>query len=262
VAKADEVVHLQQVITNQSETNAKAGNPLAAMFKSPEMKEFVKTQQKTVMTTMLDKSYGAFFNGMQMTPEQTGTLKDLLVKKSMVDANLGMSMLGGDTDASKRKELMDQAKAEKDGIDQQIKQFLGDDNYAQLQTYEKTIPERMSLSMYKDQQGSGPAALAPEQEEKLVQVMSDERQKFKFTIDFNDKSKFDGDFSAMLTEEKIDQYQTEQARLDQQYLQRAREILTPEQLGPFEEFLNSRRNMQGAAMKMASKMFPASSSGK
>jgi len=262
VAKADEVAHLQQAITNQAETNAKAGNPLAEMFKSPEMKDLIKSQQKTVMSGMLDKSYGAYFNGLQMTPEQTATLKDLIMKKSMVDANLGMSMLGGDTDAAKRKEMADQAKTEKDGIDQQIKQFLGDDNYTQFQSYEKTIPERMSLSMYKDQQGSGPGALTADQEEQLVQAMATERQNFKFTTDFNDQSKFNGDFSAMFSEEKLNQFQTEQAQLDQQYLDRAKAILTSEQLGPFQEFLDSRRSMTTAAMKMAAKMFGSKAGGK
>ncbi|MGH7973610.1 MAG: hypothetical protein ACREIC_33245, partial [Limisphaerales bacterium] len=75
VAKADEVAHLQQVITNQAETNAKAINPLAEMFKSPEMKDLIKTQQKTVMSSMLDKTYSAYFNGLQMTPEQSASLK-------------------------------------------------------------------------------------------------------------------------------------------------------------------------------------------
>jgi len=255
VAKADEVVQLQQVLTNQAETNAKSGNPLAEMFKSPEMKELIKTQQKTAMGGILDKSYAAYFKGLQMTPEQSGTLKDLIMKKSMVDANLGMSMLGSDVSPAQRKDLADQAKTEKAGIDQQIKQFLGDDNYTQFQSYEKTLPERMSLGLYKDQQSSGPAALAPDQEEKLVQLMSEERQNFKFSTDFNDKSKLNGDFSSMFTEDKINQFATEQAQLDQQYLARAKEILSPEQLGPFEQFLNNRRDMQSAAMKMASKMF-------
>ncbi|HVV70329.1 MAG TPA: hypothetical protein VHI52_02340, partial [Verrucomicrobiae bacterium] len=224
VAKADEVTHLQQVITNQTETNAKAGNPLSEMFKSPEMKELVKTQQKTVLSGMLDKTYGAYISGLQMTPEQSASLKDLLMKKSMVDANLGMSMLAGDVDTAKGKELAEQAKAEKDGIDQEIKQLLGDDNYAQFQSYEKTVPERMSLSLYKDAQGSGPGALSPEQEEQLVQAMVAERQNFKFTTDFNDQSKFNGDFSALLNEEKLNQFQTEQAQLDQQYIERAKQI--------------------------------------
>jgi len=262
IAKADEVAQLQQVITNQAEASAKAENPLANMFKSPEMKELVKTQQKTMFSGVIDKSYGAYFNGLQMTPEQATNLKDLFMKKSMVDANLGLSMLGGDTDAAARKEMMDQAKAEKDSIDAEIKQFLGDQNFEQFQAYEKTIPERMSLSMYKDQHTSGPGALTPDQEEKLVQMMSEERRNFKFTTDFNDQSKMNEDFATMLTEEKINQFQVEREQLDKQYMARAKTMLTAEQIPSFEQFLEGQRNMQSAAMKMAGKMFAPKSGGK
>src|SRR3954454_22517746 len=45
VAKADQVTQLEQVLTNSAATNAKS-SPLADMFKNPEMKELIKTQQK------------------------------------------------------------------------------------------------------------------------------------------------------------------------------------------------------------------------
>src|SRR5436190_10581081 len=61
VAKADEVTHLEQVLTNRVQTNAKAANPMAEMFKSKEMKELVKTQQKAVFSGMIDKNYSPYF---------------------------------------------------------------------------------------------------------------------------------------------------------------------------------------------------------
>jgi hypothetical protein len=256
IAKADEITQLQQTITNQTATGStNGGNPLAEMFKSPEMKKMIQSQQQTVLGPMIEKNYGALFSGLQLTPEQSTALKDLIVKRSLVDANMGVSLLGGDMDADKRKEMMDQAKTEKDSINDQIKQFLGADNYTQFESYEKTIPDRMTLNSYKDSQGQGPGALTPDQEQQLMQAMGEERQKFKFTTDFNDQSKFNGDFSTMFTEEKIAQFQSEREQLDKYYLQRAQGILTQDQLGPFEKFLTSQRDMQSMGMKMAAKMF-------
>ena len=162
VAKADEVAHLEQVLTSRPQTNAKAANPFGEMFKSPEMKELIKTQQKAVFSGMIDKNYAAFFSGLQLTPEQSASLKELIMKKSLVDAGLGMSMISGDTDASKRKDMMQQAKTDKEAIDGEIKQFLGEDNYPQFQAYEKTMPERMAISSFKDQQATGAGALNAE----------------------------------------------------------------------------------------------------
>jgi len=169
--------------------------------------------------------------------------------------------MSGDNDAAKHKELTDQAKTDRDAVNSQIKDFLGADNYAQFQSYEKTIPDRMSLNMYKDQQGSGPAALTPDQEAQLIQAMGEERQNFKFTTDFSDQSKFTGDLASYFTDETIDQYLKELGELNQHYLDRLKGILTPEQIDPFTKFLNSQRELQKAGFKMAMTMFGGQKSG-
>src|SRR5205823_7889871 len=97
---------------------------MAEMFKSKEMKDLIKNQQKAVLGPLIEKNYGPYFASLGLNPEQTATLKDLISKKAMVDAQAGVSLMSGDLDADKRKELMLQAKAEKDGFNDQIKQFL------------------------------------------------------------------------------------------------------------------------------------------
>lgn len=264
IAKAEEVTQISQALTNQvqsSQTNAKKSNPFGEMFKSKEMKDMIKTQQKTVLGGMIDKNYGPYFASLNLTPEQSAGLKDLILNRGLVDAEAGMSMLSGDTDPEKRKELMDKTKTDRDAIDSQIKDFLGEENYTQFQTYEKSMPDRMSLNMYKDQQGSGPGALTPDQEAQLLQAMGEERQNFKFTTDFSDKTKFSGDFASYFTDDKIDQYLNEMGDLNQHYLDRAKGILTPEQLDPFGKFLNSQRELQKAGFKMAVSMFGGQKSG-
>ena len=72
VAKSEEVSQLKQTITNRADADAKDKNPMAAMvkgvgemFKNPEMKEFVKTQQKTVLSGMLEKTYAQLRTSMK-----------------------------------------------------------------------------------------------------------------------------------------------------------------------------------------------------
>lgn len=255
IAKAEEVTQISEALTNRIQTNAKAANPFGEMFKNKEMKDMIRTQQKTVLGTMTDKNYSPYFTSLNLTPKQSSGLKDLIVSRSLVDAEAGMSMMAGDNDPTKRKEMMDKTKTDRDAINAQIKDFLGDDNYTQFQTYEKTVPDRMTLSMYKDQQGSGPGALNPDQESQLLLAMGDERQNFKFTTDFSDQSKLSGDLASNFTEEKIDQYQHEIEELHQHYLDRAKTILTPEQLDPFGKFLNGQREMQKVGFKMAMTLF-------
>src|SRR5690242_7386165 len=51
IAKSEEVTQIPQALTNriQAQTNAKSANPFGEMFKSKEMKDMIKTQQKTVL---------------------------------------------------------------------------------------------------------------------------------------------------------------------------------------------------------------------
>jgi len=87
VAKVDETTQLQAALTNtveQAEASKKKSSPLADMFKNPEMKEFVKNQQRTMIGTIIDKNYSSFFTNLNMTAEQSGTLKDLISKKSLM----------------------------------------------------------------------------------------------------------------------------------------------------------------------------------
>ncbi len=262
VARADEVTQLRQVITNRAQADATNKNPMAEMFKgvgemmkNPETKEMIKNQQKAALNGIIDKSYGAFFAQLGLTPEQSAALKDLILNKGLVDAGTGMSLISEDMDATNRAQVLEQTKNEKEAIDEQIKQMLGEDNFKQFQSYEKSVPERMTVGMFRDQQAAGTAALTPDQEAQLVQLMGDERQSFKFTTDLSDQSRLTGDLAGNLTEEKVSQYLQEQEQLHQRYLSRAQTVLSTDQIGSFDKFLSAQRQMQKLGLQMASKMF-------
>jgi hypothetical protein len=263
-AKTREAARLQESLTHQEQpaagnaseaTNAKPSNIFAEMFKNPEMKEMIKNQQKAALGPMIDKNYAKLFSDLHLTSEQAGTLKDMLLNKQLAAADVSMSLMSGDQDAAKRADLMQQVKQGNDAADAQIKEFLGDDSFAQFQSYEGTMGERMAVSGFKDQLGSGSTALTDAQEEQLVQAMLQERQNFKFTTDFSDKSKINGDFASMFTEDRMNTYFQELGQLDQQYVTRAQGILSPDQATAFGKFLDNQQTLQKAGMQMAVKMF-------
>ena len=255
---------LQESLTNHAQlatakapaqTNSKPSNPLSEMFKNPAMKEMIKNQQKTALGAMLDKNYAKLFSDLGLTPEQASALKDMILNKQLEGAQMGMSLLSDEQDAAKRAELVQQVKAASDAADAQIKEFLGDENFAQFQAYEKSMGERMAISGFKDQLGNGPTALTGNQEQQLLQAMTLERQNFKFTTDFSDKTKFTGDFASMFTEDKMNGYFDELGQLNQQYRARAQSILTSDQLTAFDKYLSNQQVLQKAGMQMAAKMF-------
>jgi hypothetical protein len=228
---------------------------LASMFKNPAMRDMVRTQQKAMFATMVDKNFKDLFASLNLSPEQTASLKDLFTQKMQVDAEAGMDLLTSDLDAAGKAALTQKSKDDKAAIDDEIKSALGDAGFAQYQAYEKTMPERMVFGQFQDQMAGSSTALSAAQQQQLMQAMSDERSSFKFTTDYSDQSKFDGDYASAFSDEKMAQYFTESEQLNQRYVARAQTILSPEQLDAYQKFLAAQTQMQQAGMKMAASMF-------
>ncbi len=253
-AQSKKTEHLEQSLAA-----AKTNNPMqgfAAMFKDPGMREMIKSQQKAVIGPMLDRQYGALFQQLNLTPEQTATLKDLLEKKMLAGTDAGFSMLDNTLDASQRADLAKQVKNQTDDLENQIKQFLGDASYQTFQNYEKTVPDRTVVSQFNDQLAGTATALSAQQQDQLTQAMGDARNNFKWTTDLNNKpDTANGNFASMFNEDSINRFAEDKARFDQQFLTQAQQILTPEQLTAFQGFQKAQRDLQIAGMKMAAQMF-------
>jgi hypothetical protein len=242
---------------------AKTNNPLkgiAAMFKSPEMRKMMEAQQKAMIGPMLAKQYGTLFQQLGLTPDQTDAFKTLLQNKQLAGTDAGMSLLDDSLDASQRASLQAQIKSQNDDFDNQIKQLLGSDNYQAYQDYNKTISARTTVNQFMDQIAGTPNALSADQEQQLVQAMTEANNNFQWMSALNPKSNAAAQHDPMaqmslLTEDNINQAAAETERFDQQFLLKAQQILTPAQATAFQQFQANWRQMQFSAMKMAAGMF-------
>jgi hypothetical protein len=262
-ANAGQAAQLSVALTNRieeviatlpEETNSKPANPLADMFKSPEMRDMIKQQQKTVLGGLVDKNYAAFFKAMNLTPEQSAAMKDLIMNKMLGDTEMGLEMMGGDLTPEQREAMVAAAKERKDTLNQQMKELLGEENFSTYEAYEKSVPDRMAVSQLNDQLGAN-LALNSEQENLLIQAMSEERLGFKFTTDFNNQNDFSADFASRFTEENLNVFLQEQQRLNQNYLNRAQTILSADQLTAYQKALTAQQEMTKMGMRMAVQMF-------
>jgi hypothetical protein len=165
-----------------------------------------------------------------------------------------MEMMSGEMDAEKRAELTKKMKEAADAINQQLKDMLGAENYAQYEAYEKTVPDRMALEQLKTQLG-GDLALNANQESLLVSAMSEERQNFKFTTDFSNQQDFSEDMFSKFTEDRINVFLQEQEQLSQKYLARAQTILSADQYAAYAKSLKNQQEMMKLGMMAAKNMF-------
>ena len=238
---------------------SQSDNSLADMAKSPQMREFMKT----AMASSVDKVYAKLFADLHLTPDQESALKQLLISKTTAGMDAGTDMLSGKMTAAQQKQLVDQINAEKADVDKQIKELLSADGFAAYQAYDKNYFERAAVSGPAgfEEQLAGGLELTADQTEQLIQAMADERQNFKFTVDYSDKSKLTAGVTSMYSDENINRYQQEQEKLDQLYVTRAQTILSPDQLAVFQKFLSNRRAMGAMSLKMGAKMFGTKTGG-
>ena len=238
-----------------AQAEAKAANPMVEMLKSPEGKEMMRASMRT-MGQAVARSYAKLFTDLHLTPEQTDSMKRLLMNKTMASADMITEAMAGQADPAQLKAQAIQVRAEQAAIDDQIKQLLGDDNYTQYHTYGKTLEERMVVTQAADQLADSPRAVRADQEQQLLDAMVEERQNFKFTTDFSDPSKLTGDVASYYTEANKKLYLQELDQLSQRYLARAQSILSPDQLAAFQTSLASQQAKQGASVTVGAKFFP------
>jgi RNA polymerase sigma factor (sigma-70 family) len=247
-----EVLRLRNQVTRlqtDAQTKPKSSNSMADMLKSPEMKEMMKS----TFALMTEKTYAKFFATANLSAEQTTALKDLLVNRDLAGMDAGLSAMSGENDPAKRQEQAEQVKNATAAIDEQIKQLLGPETYTRFQDYDKTQSERVTIASFKDGSPAG-ETLNATQEEQLVAAMKEERENFKFAIDMKAQGRATGDYASAFTPEKMQQYSQELDRLNQRYLARAKDILSPEQLDAFGKFLTKQQQAGFASMQMGAKL--------
>jgi RNA polymerase sigma factor (sigma-70 family) len=241
-----------------AQADAKAANPMGDWLKSPAGKEMMKTSMRA-MSQSIVRSYAKLIADLHLTPEQTIALKDLIINRQMAAGEMGAAAMTGPADPAQLQAQAAQVKTEQEAIDNQIKQLLGEANYAQYQAYGTSLSDRMVVTQLADQLADGPKAVRPEQEQQLFDAMLEERQSFKFTTDLSDPSKLTGDVASYYTEDSRKRFLQELNQLSQRYLAHAQTILSPEQLGAFQSSLASQQAMQAASVTVLSKLFPAKS---
>ena len=219
---------------------------LAGMMDSPEMKEAIRLQQKSSMEMM----YGGLFSYLDLSDENRSKLQEMLLDKQM--ALMEHSIQGMNTSLSPEERSVQMAKIKKvkQEYDEQIKAFLGDEDYAIFDEYEQTQPERMQMQQFK-QALPADNALTPEQEHELILAMNGARTNFTYSVNME---QMESDPS-LLTEASVELLVNDFSALNQRYQTLAAELLSEEQQKVYSAFLEQQLAMQRAGMKMAVQMF-------
>jgi len=225
------------------------GGMLAKMLDDPEMKQFIRSQQRQ----MMDSLYEPLINRLGLTPEEGEVFKDYLADVQMSATRQAGSLFGGSP--TNRAEAVAAMSAEQKQADEALKVFLGEEGYAQYKDYQETLGERMQLNQFR-MQSTSEHAMTEEQTEWLLDLMREEKRAAAAGGQTLPRADQDAaGLEAMLSGENAEQLLRTQETVNQRVYERAREGLSPDQLEAFGRFQTNQLQTMRMGLSMARKMF-------
>lgn len=231
--------------------------PGARLLKDPKMKAMMKKQQLENVEKMAGKIVSDdFVKKWGLNPEQATYLKDLVKKKYGPSAEITMELMAGELNDAQISELGRQFKQQMAEADAAIKAFLGDDAYKTFDWQEKSQEERARVKDFQRKLADQGQPLAPEQVEELVRLMAEERQNFKFKVDYSDPRNFDYEhLHEFFGDENVERYFQDMVQLNDKISLRAEALLTPEQNAQFRSMRQDQLERSKAVVKMTNALF-------
>jgi hypothetical protein len=239
VARSEQVPVTSPPSQGPSADNTKPKHPMAEMLRDPDMKEvFRKQARESVARGVKELVSSNLVQRLGLTKEQTVELKRLLTQKGTLGFDFMMPVMTGELDEAGLAELGRKTKADMAAITDELKALLRDDGYKTFEAHEKTQSDRDRLERFAARLKETGQALSPDQRDQLLAAMVEERNNFKFAVDYNDTSQIDYEhFHDFYSEDKMNTYFHEMEQLNDQILLRAQAILPAEQATELQEVL-------------------------
>lgn len=202
---------------------------------------------------LIENMFKPMFEQLKLEPERARHLKVLLLKRATLGRHAGMPLMNPRLDSEKRAALLRELQADKDACTSQIRQLLGED-IAVFQEFEKGITDRMLLEQFTRKTNQTAQGLDENQRARLLEARLAARRIFPWTSDLARQDQ-GARLSEAFTPSSLESYVHEQSEFDRQFLEQARQILSPEQLALFEKLQTQQRESQINLFRMGLKMF-------
>ncbi len=235
----------------------KAGNGMmegiAKMFSTEDGKKMMRSQ----MAMGLKMQYGGLAKDLKLDPKVADQVMALLGDRqaALTEATFS-AMKNGMLDEAAAKDIAAKSEALQKDYDEKLKVVLGEQGASQLKDYERTLGDRMMLTMHDQQFSAAGAPLEQAQRDSLLQIMKDERLKTPATpfdaANSGDSSKA---FAAMRDDAAVEKWLKQEEDYQQRVLQAAPNTLNPDQVNALRDSFKQQLEMQRFGVKMGKEMF-------
>jgi RNA polymerase sigma factor (sigma-70 family) len=209
------------------------GNPMADMFKDPEMLEAMRPQQLATFKMM----YGPLVKQLNLSPEQADKFYNILVDNGI--KGLAAMQSGNSEDI----------KSNTQSLEANLQSLLGDAGYAQYQNFTKNdVADQSLFTAMKNDFADNP--LSDTQQQQLLQAMKTARQTVTANSPLDLSQANPSDKLAMMG-----QLLQQQEQMNQNVLQQAATFLSPDQLQTLGTSQSNMIAMQKSMAPIMQKMF-------
>ena len=224
----------------------------AKMFQSEDGKKMLRSQ--TAMVVKMQ--YTDLAKKLNLPPQEAEMVMGLLSDRQVAGAADGFATFAGETmDEAKLKEISEKAAANRKEHDAKLKAALGEERFKELETYDRTLGERMMMTQLEPQFTSAGTPLDPAQKDQLIQIMTGERLKSPKTA-FDPNNKDPGAvFNALKDEATVDKWMQGEQDFQRRVLQAATKTLNPDQINTLRQGFQQQAEMQKFGLKMSREMF-------
>jgi hypothetical protein len=232
---------------------------VAKMFSTDEGKKMMRSQ----MAMGIRMQYGGLAKELKLDPKVADQVLALLGDRQMAltDATFG-AMKNGTLDEAAMKEIGAKTDVMQKEYEEKLKAVLGDQGVSQLKDYERTLGDRMMLSMHEQQFSAAGSPMESTQRDSLLQIMKDERLKTPASA-FDEANTGGGSkaFAAMRDDAAVEKWIRQEEDYQQRVLQNATQALNPDQVNALRESFKQQLEMQRFGVKMSKQMFGGSAGG-
>jgi hypothetical protein len=139
------------------------------LMAKPEVQAMLNQQQQSA----LDGRYAALFKNLNLPSEQVDRLKTLLAERATTVMDVMSAARDQGIDPRQNPDAFRKLVSDaQDAINTSIKGLIGDSGFAQLTSYEQTLPQRNVVNQLEQRLSYTSTPLTPAQSEQLVQILA------------------------------------------------------------------------------------------
>jgi len=231
---------------------------IAKMYSTEDGRKMMRSQ----MNVGLKMQYGGLAKDLKLDPNMAEQVFALLGDRqaALTEATFA-AMKGGTLDEAAEKEIFEKSGALQKEYNEKLKAVLGDEGVKQLKDYERTLGDRMMLSMHEQQFSTAGAPLEQAQRDSLLQIMKDERSKTPASpFDASNSGDPSKTMTALKDDATIEAWLKQEEDYQRRVLQAAPKTLSPDQVSALQESFKQQTEMQRFGIKMGKEMFKGSPS--